>query len=411
MRAAAGGVDGDALGFLLAHLPRLGGTPEGRDVVFESLDLPVRWALGAHGVATGGLRLPDARIAPRRARPARRVSARRHAARPLPQPIPVRRPTARTLIEVARLALASRGRETDATTYANPDEVYRTELEAGLEVVVLGMAPDRRLPIESFFGYLAARNGVPIAYGGAWVFFDRGEIGINVFDAFRRGDSTRLFAEIMRVYHHHFGVTHLEVDPFQFGADNPEAIRSGAFWFYYKLGFRPVDPEIRDLATREARAVRRDRRHRSSRATLRRLASSRLRLQLVPGTAATTPPTLSTLGARVTEEIAARFAGNRNRAERWAWRRVRELAPEVDVDAWSSSERRSASRLAVLHALLPGVEAWSRRDRRALLEVLRSKGGPRERDYVLRARAHPRLVDALRAFSGDGTTEGVDGRA
>ena len=32
------------------------------------------------------------------------------------------------------------------------------------------------------------------------------------------------------------------VEPSQFGGTNKEGLLSGAFWFYYRLGFRPIDP-------------------------------------------------------------------------------------------------------------------------------------------------------------------------
>jgi hypothetical protein len=41
------------------------------------------------------------------------------------------------------------------------------------------------------------------------------------------------------------------------------------------------------------------------------------------------------------------------------------------------------------------VRRWSAEDRRALVEVVRTKGGRSERDYVVRYRAHPRLDAAI----------------
>ncbi|NJM51440.1 MAG: hypothetical protein HC843_11690, partial [Sphingomonadales bacterium] len=63
---------------------------------------------------------------------------------------------------------------------------------------------------------------IPVAYGGGWVFGDRCEIGINVFDDFRGGESALLFGQILRVYRHHYRVRRFLVDPFQFGAGNRE---------------------------------------------------------------------------------------------------------------------------------------------------------------------------------------------
>jgi hypothetical protein len=67
---------------------------------------------------------------------------------------------------------------------------------------------------------------------------------------------------------------------YQLGADNEEAIESGAWWFYYKLGFRPRDREARALALREQERVTKRASYRSSPSTLRELALSPMVLQL-----------------------------------------------------------------------------------------------------------------------------------
>jgi hypothetical protein len=47
------------------------------------------------------------------------------------------------------------------------------------------------------------------------------------------------------------GTTCVSVYPYQLGHDNEEAIESGAFWFYRKLGFRPGRADLERLAERE----------------------------------------------------------------------------------------------------------------------------------------------------------------
>ena len=49
---------------------------------------------------------------------------------------------------------------------------------------------------------------------------------------------------------HLFGSDACSIDPYQLGHGNEEGLASGAWWFYYKLGFRPLDPDIRKLARR-----------------------------------------------------------------------------------------------------------------------------------------------------------------
>ena len=46
-------------------------------------------------------------------------------------------------------------------------------------------------------------------------------------------------------------VTCFSDHPYQIGDQNEEAIESGAFWFYRKLGFRPGRPELLAMTQRE----------------------------------------------------------------------------------------------------------------------------------------------------------------
>ena len=61
-------------------------------------------------------------------------------------------------------------------------------------------------------------------------------------------------------------------DPYQIGHHNEEAIESGAFWFYRKLGFRPVLAEATRLADAEARKIRNNPEYRTPARILRWLS-------------------------------------------------------------------------------------------------------------------------------------------
>jgi hypothetical protein len=80
-------------------------------------------------------------------------------------------------------------------------------------------------------------------------------------------------------------VTCFAVDPYQLGAHNEEAIESGAFWFYRKLGFRPANAEVAILLQREEAKLRANPAYRTSAATLRRLAAGWLIYELIYETA------------------------------------------------------------------------------------------------------------------------------
>jgi hypothetical protein len=300
------------------------------------------------------------------------------------------------LIDVGRTALAVRRRETEAVVHANPREVALVPLERGVDVALFGSLSERRLPVESFFGYVIARNRVPVGYGGAWVLFDQAEIGVNIFDEFRGGESAYLFGQLLRVYHHHYGVKTFRIPPYQFGAGNAEGIRTGAYWFYHRLGFRSADPALRKLADDEWERKRATPGHRTSAADLRRMTKAPLLLSVEgkrdPGRDLLV---LSRLGLAVTRALARRFGGDRDGAERWARQRVARVLEPGPKRSWTPDERAWFDRLSVLVALIPDLESWPASDRRKLAALMREKGGTRERDYVLAARRHPKLRRAL----------------
>jgi len=390
--AAAG--RGNHLAGLLERLARTGDDPRLKDFAFDAVELPIRWTLRDPARSRSKLRFPARPMCFQSEPLGRAADVAAVLARPLPPPRRLSARATAALLDTARATLLIRGRETDPVTYANPRETMLFRLERGIDILILGLSPQRRLPIESFFGYIAAKNRVPVAYGGAWMWFDRAEIGINVFDTFRGGESALLFAQIIRVYARHFGARCFLVDPFQFGADNEEAIASGAYWFYDRLGYRPVDEALRHLADRQRAKLAADPRHRSSIAALKRLAGSKLQLDLLdkPPPADVSPEELMEIALAITDAIARRFAGDPARARAWADRRAAAIL----------GDRRSPSHLNLLVALLPGVERWSERERKDLASIVHAKTGPRERDFVSRVQRHRRLRHALRRLARRG---------
>jgi hypothetical protein len=401
--------DRTALAWLLERVGEVPASEAVRERLFDACALHVRWRLRGRRASRTHLRFPKRAIAYQK-QPIERGA---HLGSILAMPLPgVRRlpvSEAESLMDTARAVLAVRHRETDPVTYANPHEVTLVTLEDGIDVALFGMRPDRRLPIESFFGYVVARNRVPIGYGGGWVFFDRCEIGVNVFDTFRGGANAAIFANILRVYRHHYGVRRFAVDPFQFGADNPEAIRSGAFWFYYRLGFRPTDPAARRIAERQSALLVADPSHRTPRATLRRLAESPLeytvsavsttarpRREMPPG------PDLPELGLAVTRWIATRFGGDRSAARREAVTLVNAKLGVGESSKWPPEQRSAFENMSLLIAQIDDLEAWGQSQKRALAQLVRAKGGRRERDYARGLRRLPRLRAALNRLAAGG---------
>jgi len=395
-RAAGRGPAG--LRWLLDALGRLGLPPLVRDRLMEALALCVVWRPAA-GHSRTFCRFPVRPLFCPCEPLVRSVALRDVLDQPVRLPAPRPVAAARELIAIARAALAVRHRETDPVTYANPREVYLLELDRGVDVALFGMQPERRLPIESYFGFVAARNRVPIAYGGGWVLADRCEIGVNLFETFRGGESAFVFAQILRAYRWLFDVRVFRVDPFQFGADNEEAIRSGAFWFYYRLGFRPTQTALRRLAETQAARIQNEPGYRSPPAMLRRLAGAQLALVVDERAARSVEVNLPALGLRVSRWIAERFGGDRDAARRAAAQRVARAAGVRDLDRWAEPERAAFEGLAPLGAMVPGLGRWPLAERREVVDALRAKGAARERDYCLRLRRCERLLRAWAALA------------
>ncbi|MBX3394403.1 MAG: hypothetical protein KF841_03445 [Phycisphaerae bacterium] len=413
--AARGGTDSDcsSLRWLLGRFDALRAPPALVDREFESLDLELTWRHASLPMSRTGARFPSRPIHFQKRAPVRSVNAREIILCPLSpaRPLPVGEAT--PLLDACRAALSSRRRETDPLTYADPHDVTLHRLENGIDVAVFGMTPQRRLPVESYFGYVAARNRVPCAYGGGWVLGHRCEIGVNIFDEFRGGESALLFAQIMRVYRTMFRIRRFLVDPYQFGAGNEEAIRSGAFWFYYRLGFRPVSARVRQLADDEARRVREQTGYRSPPATLRRLARDRVRLDLAEQSAPAASGLLNTdevpaplgdfdlaeLGIAVTTRIGRRFSGDTTVATDWSLSHLRRVLGVKPSKSWSANETFAFSNWSPLVAMIGDLDRWTASEKRSLIDVMRAKGGRRESRFARLLRQHPRLIEAFSAIS------------
>jgi hypothetical protein len=295
--------------------------------------------------------------------------------------------------------MATRSRELFAFSYANVDDILVADPGRGLRVALIGILPRFRLPLHGYYAYLALKNGVPVGYGGGWQLFGALEVGVNIFESFRRGESAFIVSQVLRAYHQAFGMRVVVVDPYQIGHDNQEALESGAFYFYRHLGFRPRDPAVRRLADAEQDKIDRDVSYRTPLALLAHLARSEVYLPLSgrePETARRL--TASALAALVTGHIARRFEGDRRAAAREAIARVqRALGVRIRGD-WPADERRAFEDLAPVATLIPDLERWPAADQRRLVDVMRAKGGPSESRYVRLLDGHARLRKSLEAL-------------
>jgi hypothetical protein len=237
-------------------------------------------------------------------------------------PLPLDLNTKEQSWRTSQLMLLSLGRETDPLAYGKAEDVEVYDAGRGLSICLNGMRPGKRLPFESYIGYMAYKNGRPIAYGGAWIFGNRARIGLNVFEPYRGGESTWIFAAILRTYSLVFNIQHLLVDPYQIGKDNEEAIESGAFWFYYKLGFKPIQANLKELAGMEFEKMSKSPVYRTSKAVLRKLATSTLGIHLANDAMHEEPMLIAQF---ISNRIRTEYGGNRKKAFEEAGKALRKL--------------------------------------------------------------------------------------
>ncbi|MBE0614397.1 MAG: hypothetical protein IH604_12075 [Burkholderiales bacterium] len=299
------------------------------------------------------------------------------------------------LIELARGAMVTRSRDLDAFAYGNARDVRLVDDGGGLAFLLIGIIPERRQLIPGTCGYLVLHNGVPIGYGEAFVIGRAATMTFNIFETFRGGEAAHTFSRTLAMVRHVFGAESFSFDQYQLGKGNDEAIASGAWWFYYKLGFRPLTAAARRIMRKELARMRADPKHRSSAATLRALAESHMLFDLDRKRTPGLPP-LAEPGLRVTEALAKMPAGARERALEECSRNAMRLTGLHSLRGFSAGERLAWLRWSpVVMFALRGVARWSAAERRALARIARAKGGRNEGEYLARFAAHAKLEQAL----------------
>ncbi len=211
--------------------------------LFDSLKLHITWRYGFRASRTG-MRLPVRKLffhrSPLIAR--RDISLTRELSS-LPIPIEkLSRAQGKKILDLSRETSAVRYRELHGFTYGDARRVLKADLGRGTQVFVTGVTPENRLPLRAYHAALIFKNGVPVGYFEGLSICERMESGFNLYYTFRDGETAWLYARILRLMRQLLGVTVFSIDPYQVGHQNEEGIESGAFWFYRKLGFRPVKP-------------------------------------------------------------------------------------------------------------------------------------------------------------------------
>jgi hypothetical protein len=266
-----------SLRWLLDHL-----SPE----MYDLLEIPVRWEPG--DASRSHLRIPRRKCFYHDGPFLRRepnLIAKTLAAPPIPRKT-LAAGAARKIAGVIVDSSAIRYRELYGFLYPDLKRIEHASFGRGMDVFLFG--PGNPLPVRDYLCGMFFKNGVPAGYVEALTRDGNMEVGFNLYYTFRDGETAWLYAMLLKLLREReTSVKTFSVDPYQIGLDNEEAIASGAFWFYRKLGFAPESANVLRLLGREEHKIQTQLGYRTRTATLRKLAVSRLVYSVIANTART----------------------------------------------------------------------------------------------------------------------------
>ena len=393
---SARGQAGRDLGWLLSRFQSLPLPERERAELYDSLKLRIRWNLGTSNASRTRNWRRVRRLYYHRTPFIRRneVDLVKEMSVPLSVTRLSRREGARAL-DLMREVMTVRRRELWGTTHGDPSHVLRADVGRGLQIFLWGLPPERRLPLRAYVAGFSLKNGVPINYIEAIGLCEWLEVGFNTFYTFRDGESAWNYAQALRLLHQVLGVTCVAVYPYQIGEQNEEAIESGAFWFYRKLGFRPGRPDLLRIAESEERRIAATPGYRTPARTLRRLATGHMFLEL-PGSGRGCWDRFRArnIGFAVQRHMAARWGGDAARMRAGSATAV-SRALGVRLDSWAGHARKALEDLAPVLALVPGLARWTNEEKHALIRIIRAKGGSTEADYLRLMGRHKKLRELI----------------
>ena len=316
-------------------------------------------------------------------------------------PIPVEklsRAAGERIIDMARETSAVRYRELHGFTHGDAARVLKAELGRGTDVYVMGVPAEQRLPLRAYHAALIFKNGVPAAYFEGLSIFERMESGFNLYYTFRDGETAWLYARILHLMRQLLGVSVFSIDPYQVGHENEEGIESGAFWFYRKLGFRSILPDLIKLTLAEEQKLAADPWHRTQARTLRKLATGHMLFELTPSRAREWDRfEVRNIGLAVQRRMAREFGGDSERIRASSAALVRRTLGMGKPRA-REVPTKSFGDLSLLLAMIPNIAEWSAHEKALAARVISAKDGAEEAVYLKQMQKHASLRASLIRF-------------
>jgi hypothetical protein len=393
--------------WLISRFEQLLLTAPQKAELYESLRVPLRWSLENSTISRTRNWKPVRSVfyhrifyhtTPLISRS--QVSLAAELARRPPQLTRFSRKRGEQVMDVIREVMLVRYRELYGTTLGDPRSVVRAEVGRGVTIYLWNLPPARRLSLRAYVAGLTLKNGVPINYIEAIGLCEWMEVGFNTFYTFRGGEAGWIYAQVLRCLCHRMGATCVSVYPYQLGHDNEEAIESGAFWFYRKLGFRPGRADLQQLVEREEQKIAAEKTYRTPARTLRRLAAGHVFYEL-SGSDVGAWDKFSTrnIGLRVNRRMARDFGGDavfmREHSRRGLERILFPKSSGVSTSSWTPLEKAAFENFALVLADMRRWRAWTREEKEDLVRVIRAKAKRDEMLYLHLTQRHERLRKAL----------------
>ena len=384
------------LRWLLQQFEATPKTEKEKAEVYDSQQLYVRWTPLYRGTRTG-MRLPVRKVFYHREPLIRRrdVSLRTELEKPSPTLRLLTPKQGEAILDMAREASTVRYRELYGFTHGDAKRIFKTNIGRGVDIFVMGLPAEWRLPLRAYHAAMIFKNGVPIGYFEGLSLFERMESGFNLYYTFRDGETAWLYARTLNIFRHLLGVTAFSLDPYQIGHENEEGIESGAFWFYRKLGFRPTKPDIRKLVAREEEKLTARPAYRTSARTLRKLAAGPMIFEMDQSRVGEWDRSqVRKIGLAVQRQMAAKFGGE---AERLRNESVKTVARTLKTDParWDGDELTALRDFAVTLSLVPDLGRWSTVEKQQLVKIIQAKAGKDEARYLKLMQKHVRLRKEL----------------
>jgi hypothetical protein len=399
----AAGRSASDIQWLLENMARLPVSPIDRASLYDALGVTLQWNLGGSTASRTLARRPVAKLFCHNEPllPRKQVSLIDEMNSPRLSLRKLSRSEGQKIIEMARDALAVRYRELQGSTYGDPSHAFQADVGRGVQLFIWGLDAEWRLPLRGYFAGFTLKNGIPINYFEAIGLFEWMEVGFNTFYAFREGETAWVYSKVLHLLHQLAGTTCVSVYPYQIGKDNEEAIRSGAFWFYRKQGFRPDRSDLLALAKREERKIAQKADYRTSPRTLRQLAEGHMFLEFGSGHLGRWD-TFSTrkIGLAVQQKMANDFNGEITRMRQASTTRLARIL-NVGISGWRDGDKRVFENFAYVMMIVQDLSRWTLAEKRSLLAIIRAKAGPSETRYLQLLQKHERLREALLKAGSD----------